>query len=145
MKKRERSFILIAENINENARTLSIKTGLCVSSIKRYKKIIRSREKIQISHKNKFTKKASHISDSLIENIYKDYISKCKEILNIQLTNNQLSIKEFYYSYLSDELKSLMTYKTLIQRFNQLGLYTIHTTRRGKKIARESRKKFLMR
>ncbi|UWV92647.1 hypothetical protein [Mycoplasmopsis cynos] len=33
-KNRERSFILIAENINENARTLSIKTGLCVSSKK---------------------------------------------------------------------------------------------------------------
>ncbi|MCU9936579.1 hypothetical protein ONA24_03290 [Mycoplasmopsis cynos] len=58
---------MIAENIDENARTLSIKTGLCVSLIKRYKKIIRSREKIQISHKNIFTKKASHISDSLIE------------------------------------------------------------------------------
>ncbi|CCP24500.1 Hypothetical protein MCYN_0768 [Mycoplasmopsis cynos C142] len=70
------------------------------------------------------------------------YISKCKEILNIQLINNQLLIKEFYYFYLSDELKSLMTYKTFIQRFNQLGLHTIHTTRRGKKIARESRKNF---
>ncbi|WAM03990.1 hypothetical protein ONA22_03345 [Mycoplasmopsis cynos] len=64
--------------------------------------------------------------------------------MNIQLINNQLLIKEFYYSYLSDELKSLMTYKTFIQRLNQLGLHTIHATRRGKKIARESRKKFLM-
>ncbi|UWV77162.1 hypothetical protein [Mycoplasmopsis cynos] len=56
-KNRERSFILIAENINENARTLSIKTGLCVSSIKRYKKIIRSREKFKFLIKINLQKK----------------------------------------------------------------------------------------
>ncbi|BBA22629.1 transposase [Mycoplasmopsis bovirhinis] len=139
--KKQQSLILIAANIEKSLSQLSLITKLSVSTVKRYKKIIKSNQEIDISHKNKNQQRSCKVTDSEIELVFKDYLKTCEIILNSILTNNQLSFKSYYYSEYGSFIRQKISYKTLVRRFNQLGLFNIHTTKRGRKIAKLSKKK----
>ncbi|ATO30830.1 hypothetical protein CO229_01705 [Mycoplasmopsis bovirhinis] len=132
---------MIDENIEKSLAYLSLITNLSVSTVKRYKKAIKSNQEIIISRKNKNQQRNCKVSDSEIELEFKKYLKTCEFILNCALTNNQLTFKTYYYSEYGSDIRAKICYKTLVKRFNQLGLFNIHTTKRGRKIARLSKKK----
>lgn len=131
--KKQQSLILIAANIEKSLSQLSLITKLSVSTVKRYKKIIKSNQEIDISHKNKNQQRSCKVTDSEIELVFKDYLKTCEIILNSILTNNQLSFKSYYYSEYGSFIRQKISYKTLVRRFNQLGLFNIHTTKEEEK------------
>ncbi|WP_120160574.1 hypothetical protein [Mycoplasmopsis bovirhinis] len=140
--KKQQSLKLIAKNIEKSLSYLSLITNLSVSTVKRYKKAIKSNQEIVISHKNKNQQRNCKVSDSEIELEFKKYLKTCKFTLNSALTNNQLTFKTYYYSEYGSDIREKISYKTLVKRFNQLGLFNIHTTKRGRKIVRLSKKNF---
>ncbi|WP_223213749.1 hypothetical protein [Mycoplasmopsis bovirhinis] len=139
--KKQQSLKLIAENIEKSLSYLSLITNLSVLTVKRYKKAIKSNREIVISHKNKNQQRNCKVSDLEIELEFKKCLKTCEFILNSALTNNQLTFKTYYYSEYGSDIRAKISYKTLVKRFNQLGLFNIHTTKRGRRIARLSKKK----
>ncbi|VEU63308.1 hypothetical protein [Mycoplasmopsis bovirhinis] len=79
---------MIAKNIEKSLSYLSLITNLSVSTVKRYKKAIKSNQEIVISHKNKNQQRNCKVSDSEIELEFKKYLKTCKFTLNSALTNN---------------------------------------------------------
>ncbi|VEU69100.1 Uncharacterised protein [Mycoplasmopsis canis] len=139
--KKQQSLKLIAENIEKSLSYLSLITNLSLSTVKRYKKVIKSKKEIVVSHKNKYHQRNYKITDAEIELVFKNYLETCQFILNRDLTNNQLSIKTYFNSEYGSFIREKISYKTLVKRFNQLGLFNIHTTKRGRMVARLSKKK----
>ncbi|MHA3845855.1 transposase family protein [Mycoplasma sp. VS276A1] len=141
LNKKERIEI-IASNLNLTNEILSVKTGLNIRTVQRYKKLIRDQKsaKLEVSHGNKEKEKNKRLSDSVITDIYVDYLKISNTIIVTDKTTNQISISEYYNSFLSNEHKNKISYAHLVERFNKLGFKTIHTTKRGRKIQREAKK-----
>ncbi|MFV8471199.1 hypothetical protein ACNQ1O_00085 [Mycoplasma sp. B6188] len=141
LSKKER-IEFIASNPNLNNEILSVRTGLSIRTVQRYKKLISDQKsvKIKVSHGNKEKEKIKRLSDSEITDIYVDYLKISNTIIVAEKTTNQISISEYYNSFLSLDFKSRISYSHLVERFNKLGFKTIHTTKRGRKIQRQAKK-----
>lgn len=108
---------MIAENIEKSLSYLSLITNLSLSTVKIYKKVIKGKKEIVVSHKNKYHQRNYKITDAEIELVFKNYLETCQFILNRDLTNNQLSIKTYFNSEYGSFIKKKK--KKILQNFSQ--------------------------
>ncbi|UWV82557.1 hypothetical protein [Mycoplasmopsis cynos] len=67
---------MIAENIEKSLSYLSLITNLSLSTVKIYKKVIKKKKEIVVSHKNKYHQRNYKITDAEIELVFKNYLEK---------------------------------------------------------------------